>query len=134
MNLDQKLDAFFTASAYAVVGASNNPAKYGLRCYQSYLENGLKAYPVNRREDRVLGNQAYKKLAELPETCQSISIITPPPVTEMVVEEAIACGVKNIWMQPGAESAAAVKMAEDAGLNVISGGPCLMVVLSYRQV
>jgi hypothetical protein len=35
-------------------------------------------------------------------------------------------------MQPGAESMSAVEKAEAAGLNVIYGGPCLMVVLGYQ--
>jgi predicted CoA-binding protein len=54
-------------------------------------------------------------------------------VTEKIVKEAIESGVKNIWMQPGAESATAVKEAEDAGLNVIHGGACLLVVLGYHE-
>jgi hypothetical protein len=32
-------------------------------------------------------------------------------------------------MQPGAESPAAVQKGEQAGLNVIAGGPCLLVEL-----
>lgn len=54
-------------------------------------------------------------------------------MTEVLVDEAIKCGVKNIWMQPGAESRAAVQKAKDAGLNVIYGGPCLLVVLGYHE-
>jgi hypothetical protein len=46
---------------------------------------------------------------------------------------AIAKGVKNLWMQPGAESEAAVAMAEAAGLNVIADGSCLLVVLGYHE-
>ena len=34
-------------------------------------------------------------------------IITPPEVTERLVEEAARAGVQHVWMQPGAESAAA---------------------------
>ena len=62
-----------------------------------------------------------------------MSIITPPPVTERVVEEAAAAGVEHLWMQPGAESDAAVARAEELGLSVIAGGPCLLVVLGYRE-
>ena len=49
------------------------------------------------------------------------------------LEQAIASGVKNIWMQPGAESKAAVAAAQAAGLNVIADGSCLLVVLGYRE-
>jgi predicted CoA-binding protein len=97
------------------------------------LQHGRKAYPINPKAPTVLGNPAFKGLQELPEKVESISIITPPVVTEKIVQDAIENGVKNIWMQPGAESAVAVKQAEDAGLTVIYGGPCLLVVMGYHE-
>ena len=77
-------------------------------------------------------NQAYKSLSELPEPVQSISIITPAPVTEKIVDDAIAAGIKNIWMQPGAESKLAVEKAQEAGINVIAGGPCLLELMESQ--
>ena len=62
-----------------------------------------------------------------------ISVITKPDVTESIVEEAAELGIKNIWMQPGAESEKAVKRAEALGMNVIAGGPCALVTLRYRE-
>jgi predicted CoA-binding protein len=62
-----------------------------------------------------------------------VSIITPPRVTERVVEEAAQLGVRHIWMQPGAESDRAVELAQQAGLNVIWGGPCILVTLRFRE-
>ena len=60
-------------------------------------------------------------------------VITPPKVTEAVVEEAGRLGIKHLWMQPGAESDAAVSRARELGMNVISGGPCVLVVLGFRE-
>jgi hypothetical protein len=36
-------------------------------------------------------------------------------------------------MQPGAESDAAIREAEGFGMTVIAGGPCLLVVMGYRE-
>lgn len=130
--LDEQIETFLAQPAFAVVGASDDPYKYGHRCFKCYLQNNLKAYPVNPNVPEVLGHKTYKDLLSLPEPIYSVSIITPPMVTEKVVDDAIAAGVKNLWMQPGAESRPAVKAAQDAGLNVIYGGPCLLVVLGYR--
>ena len=132
MNTEEKIEKFLSVPAYAVVGASDNKMKYGYRCYKSYLQHGRKVYPVNPICEKIEGNVVYKNLASLPEKVESISIITPPRVTEKIVDDAIANGVSNIWMQPGAESMAAVEKAEAAGLNVIYGVPCLMVVLGYH--
>ncbi len=125
----RNIETFLKAPAFAVVGASEVTYKFGYKCFRCYIQNGMKAYPVNPNVDSVLGEKAYPTLASLPEPVESVSIITPPAVTEQVVEDAIACGVKNIWMQPGAESRKAVQSAEAAGINVIHGGPCLLVEL-----
>jgi predicted CoA-binding protein len=130
--IGKTIDTFLAAPSFAVVGASDDPNKYGYKCYACFLQNMRKAFPVNPRAQTVMGNPAYASLASLPEKVESVSVITPPAVTEKVVEEAIACGVKNIWMQPGAESQAAVDRARQAGLNVIAGGPCLLVTLGYH--
>lgn len=131
--LDCQIDQFLAAKAFGVAGASDDKHKYGHKVYVCYLQNQHKAYPINPNVETVLGNQAYPNVSSLPEKVESISIITPPHVTDRVVDDAIAAGVKNIWMQPGAESRAAIGKAKQAGLNVISGGPCLLVVMGYRE-
>ena len=75
----------------------------------------------------------YPDLASLPEPVHGISIITPPEVTESIVEQAGQLGIKNLWMQPGAENDAAVARATELGMNLISGGPCALVVIGYRE-
>lgn len=125
------IDAFLSAPSFGVAGASEVTYKFGYKCFQCLIQSGRKSYPVNPNVTSVLGEKAYPDLASLPEPVQSVSIITPPAVTEQIVADAIKCGVKNIWMQPGADSPAAVQAAQEAGMNVIYGGPCLLVVLSY---
>ena len=69
----------------------------------------------------------------LPADVTSLSMITPPAVTEQLVPQAIAHGIRNIWMQPGAESPAAVALCREKGVNVIADGSCLLVVLGYHD-
>ena len=134
MSDQEKIEAFLEAGPWAVVGASPDRAKYGNKVLRCYLQDGRgPVWPVHPRESEIEGQTAYPDLASLPETPRSISIITPPPVTEAVVEEAIAVGAEFLWMQPGAESDEAIRRAEEAGLGVIAGGACLLVVLGYRE-
>jgi predicted CoA-binding protein len=132
-NLEQQIDDFLSAPAFAVAGASEDSSKYGHLCYACLLNYGRKAYPLNPHAKTVLGNPAYPNLAALPEKVESLSIVTPPAVTNQIMVEAIAAGVKNVWMQPGAESPAAVEKGRKAGLNVIFGGPCLLVEMANRR-
>jgi predicted CoA-binding protein len=126
------ITAFFTSPSFGVIGASNDRSKFGNRVLRKYLEKGLTAYPVNPNADKVEGLKCFKSVSELPAEVKSVSIITPPAVTEVVVREAVAKGIENIWMQPGAESAAAVAFARQRGVNVIADGSCVLVELDRR--
>lgn len=131
-SLDSKIDSFLAAPAVAVVGASDDKHKYGHKVLVCYKQNQRKAYPVNPNAHTVLSETCYPDLLSLPEKVHSVSIITPPAVTAKVVDDAIAAGVKHLWMQPGAENYEAIARAEAAGLSVIHGGACVLVVLGYR--
>ncbi len=124
---------FLDSKLFAVVGASNNRGKFGNRVLRHYLRHGRTAVPVNPRQDTVEGLRAYPDLAAAVAACPGLdraSIITPPRVTEAVVDQAIALGsITMLWMQPGAESPAAIAAARAAGIEVIAGGPCVLVEL-----
>lgn len=124
---------FLESAAYGVVGASRHRHKYGNKVLRCYQQNGRFAIPVNPNETVLEGAACVASVLDLPETAQSISIITPPPVTERVVAEAIRKGIRHVWMQPGAESVAAVTACHRAGINVIADGSCVLVVLGYRE-
>lgn len=122
-------DDFFRAGPFAVVGASADRSKFGNKVLRAYLEAGMAVYPVNPRGGEIEGLEAFTSLADLPETALSVSIITPPSITERVVEEAAAHGAKAVWMQPRAESLNAIRRARQLGLEVLAGGPCVLVDL-----
>ena len=129
-----RIKAFLdTKGPYAVVGASDNRAKYGNKVLRCYQQHGLEVIPINPKLPEIEGLKAYPSLKDLPKAVAGISVITPPAVTETVVREAIEAGVKRIWMQPGAESPAAVAAAEAAGLEVIADGSCLLVALGFHE-
>ncbi|MFN3167935.1 MAG: CoA-binding protein [Phycisphaeraceae bacterium] len=125
-------DAFLNGGPFAVVGASADRSKYGNKVLRVYLQNKKKVFPVNPRGGEIEGLQAYPDLASLPELPHGVSIITPPSVTERVVEQAVQLGIEHLWMQPGAESDAAIAYARDHGVNVVAKGPCALVVMGFR--
>jgi predicted CoA-binding protein len=124
---------FLESTAYGVVGASSRRHKYGNKVLRCYQQNGRVAIPVNPHESEIEGTVCVPSISDLPGYVNSISVITPPAVTERVVQEAIRKGIENVWMQPGAESEASVEACLEAGINVIADGSCVLVVLGYRE-
>jgi predicted CoA-binding protein len=127
------IDRFLSSPAYGVVGASPRRHKYGNKVLRCYQQNGRRVIPVNPREPEIEGAACVANVSDLPDDVKSISVITPPAVTERIVQDAIAKGIENVWMQPGAESEASVEACRKAGINVIADGSCVLVVLGYRE-
>ncbi len=107
--MSDTISDFLAGSTYAVVGASNDRWKYGNKVLRCYLQHGRTAIPVNPNASVVEGIVAVPNLASLAEPVHGASIITPPEVTEQIVEEAAKAGITRVWMQPGAESDRAIE-------------------------
>ena len=128
-----EIKTFLNGSPFAVVGASTDRNKYGNKVLRCYQQNQLSVIPVNPKGGLIEGMEAYIDLQSVNQSIHGISIITPPAITESVVEDAAKLGINNIWIQPGAESEIAVRNATGRGANLIAGGHCILVVLGFRD-
>jgi len=124
---------FLAGSRFAVVGASNDRSKYGNKVLRCYQQAGHEIVAVHPSLTEVEGAPCVRNLAALPHAVHGVSIITPPPVTERIVEDAHAAGITRLWMQPGAESPDAIARCEELGIDLIAGGPCILVELGFRD-
>lgn len=50
-----------------------------------------------------------------------------------MVKAAITKGIENIWMQPGAESDAAIKDCKEHHINIIADGTCILEELNFHE-
>ena len=133
MTIEKQLEQFLSSPVFAVVGASTNRDKNGNKVLRCYQQNDRPVIPVHPQEKQIETVDCVASVIDLPDDVESLSIITPPRITEKVVELAAAKGIKHLWMQPGAESPAAVKYCEQQGLSIIADGSCLLVVLGYHE-
>ncbi|KAK9240270.1 CoA-binding protein [Lipomyces kononenkoae] len=128
----EPLRQFFSARVYAVVGASQDPTKYGNKVLKWYLSHGLPATGINPREVVIYGVQSLSSVSALLNQSGaesiSVSVITPPRISEKLLSEINGLGekVNGIWFQPGSFDDATLEAARD-GLNVIAGGRCVLV-------
>ena len=133
MTIQKQIETFMASPAFGVIGASANRQKYGNKVLRCYQQNGWKVIPVNPNESEIEGIPCVATVNDLPTEVGSISMITPPAVTAKLVPLAIEKGIKNIWMQPGAEHPEAVALCREKGINVIADGSCLLVVMGYHD-
>jgi hypothetical protein len=81
---------------------------------------------VHPTADQIEGDRCYASLAALPEPVGGALIVVHPEQTERVVQEAARAGIPRVWMQQGAESAAAVQYCADHGVSEVHGKCILM--------
>lgn len=110
----------------AVVGATDNPSKYGYVIYRDLKRKGFLVYPVNRSRARVDGDPTFASVGELPERPTLVNIVVPPEETLLVLEECRRLELRNIWLQPGAESPEVLAFLQEQGLNYLANA-CIMV-------
>jgi acyl-CoA synthetase (NDP forming) len=92
------LSAFFDPRSVAIVGASNDPAKWGQWLSRGALkgERRRAVYLVNRNGGEVMGRKAFRSLAELPEPPELVALAVPAVAFEDAVGDAVAVGAKAI--------------------------------------
>ena len=110
----------------AVVGASQNPDKYGHKVYVDLKQAGYKVYAVNPNTATVNGDKAYPTLTSLLEKPDVVNMVVPPQVTDQIVRECKKLGITRVWMQPGSESDEAIEYCEGNGIEVVHG-VCIMI-------
>jgi predicted CoA-binding protein len=123
---EELIREFTNLRVWAVVGASSDPSKYGHKVLMRLQEAGYQMYPVNPRGGEIEGMRVYPTLADLPVKPDVVNVVVPPAITEGIVKECARLGLTRVWMQPGAESDAAIRFCHDHGIRVVHHA-CAMV-------
>jgi len=110
----------------AVVGVSHDPEKYGAKIFRDLVEAGYQVVGVNPKGGQVAGQELFVSLATIQPKPELVITVVPPTITEQVVAECLRLGIRQVWMQPGSESATAIELAKKNDLEVISQA-CFMV-------
>jgi predicted CoA-binding protein len=103
----------------AVIGASSNRQKFGNRAVRAYLREGYTVVPINPHESNVEGLKTYKSVLDVPGRIDMASFYVPPEVGERVIEEVALKQIPEVWLNPGAESAALIASARRLSITPI---------------
>ena len=113
-------------STIALVGATDNPSKYGHTIYHDLKRKGYTVIPVNPRRATVGGDLAFEKVADIPEPPTIVNFVIPPRFTLHVLKQCLEQDLMNVWLQPGAESPEVMEFIQENGFNYLANA-CIMV-------
>jgi hypothetical protein len=111
----------------AVVGLSPNPARPSYGVSQAMQGFGYTIVPVHPVAREILGAKAYPRLRDVPVAIDLVNVFRRAEFIGGVVDECLALGLKNLWIQE-------CIVNEPAAIRAVTGG--MMVVMDrciYRD-
>jgi len=124
-------ERIFYPRSLAVVGASDNPMKFGGMFLRTLFSHGYegKIYPVNPKSETIQGLQAYGKVEDIPGPVDFAVITVPSPLVKDAVKGCVRKGVQGAeilssgFREAGPEGEALEKevtrIAREGGLRLI---------------
>jgi uncharacterized protein len=121
----ENIEVFLRQHRLAFVGLSRNPKDFSRALYDEFRKRGYDVVPVNPNTTEIDGQPCYKRMQDIQPPVDGALLLTPPQVSEQVVRDCAAAGVKHVWMQRGegigSVSDAAVAFCEQNGIQVVPG-------------
>lgn len=118
-------EIMLSKKVWAVVGANQNPEKYGNKIYRRLKSKGYEVYAVNPVYETVEGDKCYKDLSSLPKIPDVIDMVVSPKRSKEFLKEAAELGIKYIWFQPGTYDDETIKLAGELNLETVQD--CVLV-------
>ncbi len=125
----QALDRIFNARSVALIGASDDPKKFGFMTLRSLLTAGFKGpiYPINPKGGELMGLKVYPTLKEIPAPLDLAVIIIPARFVPETLLDAAEKGAKGAVVLSGGFREAGrpdleneiIKVSRQAGIRLL---------------
>jgi predicted CoA-binding protein len=115
--MERRIEAIlFQSKTVAVVGISDKPDRPSHVVAKYLQKQGYRVIPVNPLLTEVLGEKAYRSLAEVPGRVDLVDVFRKSESVPPIAEEAVRIGARFFWMQEGVESDRAREILDAAGI------------------
>jgi uncharacterized protein len=118
-DLEELRKIYEDTNTIAVVGASGDQTKAAHTIPRYLQRQGFRIIPVNPRGGEILGEKAFERLTDIPESVDVVDVFRPSEETPDVARDAVRVGAKVLWLQEGIESEEAERIASEGGLKVV---------------
>lgn len=112
----------------ALAGASRTGRKFGNVLLRELKARGYEVVPVHPEAAELEGLACAKSPGELAGRVDGLVAVTPPAETARLVAAAADAGIARVWIQQGAGSEEAVRVAREKGVALVHGH-CLLMFL-----
>ena len=131
--MKQAIEDFVGGKRIAVVGVSRSGHKFGNTIYAELKERGYEVFAVNSSVQQIDGEPCYPNITALKDKVDGVVVCVSSEYAKPVLQEASEIGLRNVWLQQGAETPELTKLGDNLGLNMVSGKCILMYAQPVRS-
>lgn len=132
MDKQLQIKEFLNSKCYAISGVSRDKKKFGRMVYQTFVEHGLTALPINPCIENIDGVKVFSSIDNLPLEVDAIVILNNKNRSQEIINQAIAKGIKNIWIQQKSEPVGFNASSVNGSHNIITGECIFMWLESVK--
>jgi predicted CoA-binding protein len=131
--MNQAIQDFVAGKRIAIVGVSRSGKKFGNSALNELKQRGYQVFVVHPLVKEIAGESCYPDLASLSGRVDGVLVCVLPEQALNVMRQAAAAGIRNVWLQQGAESPAALALARDLNLDIVTNRCILMYAAPVRS-
>lgn len=124
--MNQAIQDFIDSKRIAIVGVSRSGKKFGNITLVEMKQRGYQMFVVHPEAKEIQGDRCYPNLQALTGQVDGVLISVPPKQSTQVLRDAVAAGIKRIWVQSGAESDELLAAAKELAVNPVTKKCILM--------
>lgn len=130
--MNASIQDFVNGKSIALAGASRSGKKFGNAACKELKTRGYEVFLIHPEAKEIEGEPCYPNLAALPNKVDGLLVVLPANQAVPVLRDAADMGLRNVWLQQGAESQELLALGQDLGLNLVSGKCILMYAPPVR--
>jgi predicted CoA-binding protein len=124
--MDLEKDILTRYRKIAVVGLSPDPSRPSHSVTKYLISNNYDVVGVRPGEREILNRPCYSNLSSIPGLIEIVDVFRASENVPAIVDEAIQCKAKVLWLQLGVSHPEAEEKARQAGILVVSD-KCILV-------
>ena len=117
--MKERIDRFLECKKFALAGVSRNKHKFGNTIFKELKKKNFDIVPISPNMDSFEGEKCYPSVKDLPSDVEALIIVTKPGSSLSLLKEAANKGIKNIFLQQGAQNKEIIEYAASNGVNLI---------------